>query len=213
MPGHNDVYCPKPDDSEAFHDYACAYCGRQTHGAVLALRAMGRGRRPGEIVYDPLWVICSHCGGPSVRESKGRQWPTPMEGPDIEGLPPDVNNAYGEARAALGAGSYTGCELVCRKVLMHVAVDVAKAEEGKSFASYIEALADAGYVTPPMRPWVDRIRENANEATHALPPVTRERALSTLMFTAELLRLTYEMSYLADRHASDDEREEGAEPF
>ena len=46
---------------------------------------------------------------------------------------------------------------------MHIAVDVAKSKEGDTFATYITALEKAGYVTPPMKPWVDLIRTRANE--------------------------------------------------
>ena len=52
-----------------------------------------------------------------------------------------------------------------------------------------------------MRKWVGLIRTRGNEATHELTPVSQERAESTLMFTAELLRLTYEMESMADRYA------------
>lgn len=211
MPGHESAYTPNHEHPRRFFDFACAYCGRQTHGAVLALVEGSRALRPGyAVMHDRLWMMCSHCGEPSVYDARGRQWPTPEEGPEVEGLPDEVLTAYGEARSALGAGAYTACELVCRKVLMHIAVDVAKAGPGQTFASYIEALTTAGYVTPPMRPWVDRIRLNANEAAHELPQVSRERALSTLMFTAELLRLSYEMGHLVEEFTSDDTDDEAA---
>jgi hypothetical protein len=62
-------------------------------------------------------------------------------------------------------------------------------------------LADAGYVTPPKQPWVDLIRQHGNLATHDLPPPDQQRAESTVMFTAELLRLVYEMDYMAQQYA------------
>jgi hypothetical protein len=83
---------------------------------------------------------------------------------------------------------------------MHVAVDKGAAE-GKPFAEYLAHLEDAGYVTPTMQTWVDLIRTHGNEATHSLATPSRQRAEGTLMFTAELLRLTYEMGHLAARYA------------
>jgi Domain of unknown function (DUF4145) len=121
-------------------------------------------------------------------------------GPTLEGLPADVAAAYEESRRAFGVNAFTSTELVCRKILMHVAVDKG-AKTGKPFVDYLDHLAAAGYVTPPMRPWVDLIRTHGNESTHELPSPTRERAEGTLMFTAELLRLSYEMAFLAEKYA------------
>ena len=48
-----------------------------------------------------------------------------------------------------------------------------------------------------MKPWVDRIRANANQSTHELPAPSAERAQMTLNFTMQLLRIVYEMSFQA----------------
>lgn len=82
---------------------------------------------------------------------------------------------------------------------MHVAVDKG-AEAGKSFAFYIQHLSDNGYVTPPMNPWVDVIRKNGNIAVHEIPATSEERALGTLIFTEQLLRLVYMMEHLAAKY-------------
>jgi hypothetical protein len=100
----------------------------------------------------------------------------------------------------MSAGAFTACELVCRKILMHVAVEKG-AKEGASFSSYLKHLEGAGYVTPPMKKWVGLIRAHGNESTHRLPAPDQNRAESTLMFTAELLRLVYEMESLAEKYA------------
>jgi hypothetical protein len=84
---------------------------------------------------------------------------------------------------------------------MHVAVSKG-AQPGKTFVEYVNHLKAAGYVTPPMRAWVDLIRKHGNLAAHQLPSSDRERAENTLMFTAELLRLIYEMDFLAKRYTS-----------
>ena len=94
--------------------------------------------------------------------------------------------------------AYTAAELICRKILMHVSVEKG-AKEGESFASYISYLEKQGYVTPPMKPWVDIIRMHGNASTHQLEAPSQGRAKSTVMFTAELLRLTYEMEYMANK--------------
>jgi hypothetical protein len=100
----------------------------------------------------------------------------------------------------VAVSAFTASELICRKILMHVGVEKG-AKEGLQFAEYLGHLEAAGYVTPPMKPWVDLIRRHGNQATHRLDPVTRDRAEGTLMFTAELLRLTYEMAHMAARYS------------
>jgi hypothetical protein len=53
-----------------------------------------------------------------------------------------------------------------------------------------------------MKAWVDLIRKRGNLATHELPATDQQRAESTVMFTAELLRLVYEMEHMARRYTS-----------
>lgn len=74
---------------------------------------------------------------------------------------------------------------MCRKILMHVAVDKG-CDEGKSFGEYIDYI-ESEYITPIMKPWVDLIRRHGNSSTHELVPPDVKRSESTLMFTAELL--------------------------
>lgn len=100
----------------------------------------------------------------------------------------------------MSVGANTAAELLCRKILMHIAADKG-AKAGASFASYIDYLTEAGYVTPTMTGWVGLIKDHGNEATHQLPAPDRSRAESTVMFTAELLRLTYEMGAMSARYA------------
>jgi hypothetical protein len=52
-----------------------------------------------------------------------------------------------------------------------------------------------------MKGWVGLIREHGNRATHRLEAPDQGRAESTLMFTAELLRLVYEMEHLARKYS------------
>jgi len=134
-----------------------------------------------------------------------------LPGEQVEGLPTLVGAAYEEARRCLGVASYTACELVCRKILMHVAVDKG-AMENQRFAVHLKYLSDQGYVTPPMRPWVDLIRQHGNEATHELPDTSKERAEATLSFTAQLLRSIYEMAHRARQYmpAVETDKEEQA---
>jgi hypothetical protein len=182
--GHHRILHPGSADPGAWYSFRCGSCGREVSGAVVA--------------QDPqapvLWLQCTNCCSGSVL-SFGRFVPATEPGEPVQGLPDDVDEAWQEARQSLGAGAFAASQLVCRKVLMHVAVEKG-AKTGLSFAEYIDFLAASGYVTPPMRPWVDFIRQAGNSATHELEPHDKDRALSTLAFTQQLLTLIYAMEHL-----------------
>ena len=101
----------------------------------------------------------------------------------------------------MSVNAFTAAELICRTILMHVAVDKG-APEGESFAAYLAFLETHGYVTPPMKGWVDLIRMHGNASTHKLASPDKTRAESTTMFTAELLRLVYEMDFMAKKYVA-----------
>jgi hypothetical protein len=200
MPGHNDVThygssrhgVRSPEFDDAWQDFICGICDRPVHGLVVSRSIENE---------QIAWLMCPRCGAPHAFVY-GHTSPAPKPGRTVEGLPEEVAQAYDEARLALGAGSPTGCELICRKILMHAAVDKAGAQPGQKFVEYVDALEAAGLLTPPMRPWVDQIRQRANLATHEIPNVDQDRAENTLEFTAMLLWLVYETEHQTKRHAT-----------
>jgi hypothetical protein len=149
MPGHGEIThyghtskgLRSTSYDDAWQDFTCGICDRAVHGVVVA-----------RYDDDIAWLMCPRCGGPHAY-ALGHTAPLPMPGPAIEGLPDAVSRSYDEARRALAARAPTGCELICRKILMHAAVDKAGAEKGKPFVTYIDALQAAHHVTPVMRPW------------------------------------------------------------
>ena len=87
---------------------------------------------------------------------------------------------------------------------MNVAVDKG-APEGKTFAGYIDYMVGAGYITVTMKPWVDKIKENGNDAAHEILTPNPNRTKSTLKFTMFLLKNVYETEYdLQEISNSDD---------
>ena len=54
-----------------------------------------------------------------------------------------------------------------------------------------------------MKKWVDLIRKHGNISTHKLESPEKTRAESTIMFTAELLRIIYEMEHIANSYDTD----------
>lgn len=189
--GHRAISKPDGSTADAWFGYTCGHCGTQVSGAVIAIvgRAQGGAIR---------WLQCSKCHDASVQSDSGAFHPGVAFGPPIEGLPAEVAEAYEEARRCMSVNAFTAAEALCRKILMHVAVDKG-AKEGDTFVSYIDHLAKQGYVTPPMKEWVNLIKKHGNEANHRLEPPERQRAEGTVYFTAQLLRTVYEMAHLAGR--------------
>lgn len=192
--GHREVNRHDGSTADSWFGFTCGHCGTRVSGAVVASQAGGQG------IPNNRWLACTECARGLV-EVDGTIFPGAKFGPAVEGLPEVVHTAYDEARNCMQASAYTAAELVCRKILMHVAADKG-APEGEPFAAYLTYLEKQGYVTPPMKGWVDLIRKHGNEATHRLAKTDRTRAESTVMLTAELLRLVYEMEHMSQKYAS-----------
>lgn len=192
--GHKGVQRPDGSKVDSWFGFTCGHCGRQVAGLVLAL---ARDIETGATVNR--WLQCPHCHLPSA-ECLGTVFPSAPFGAHLEGLPKEVEDAYEEARRCYSVSAFTGAELLCRKVLMHVACDKG-AKEGETFASYIDHLCNQGYVTPSMKEWVSLIKNHGNASTHRLSPPDRGRAEGTLMFTVQLLRTVYEMASVARKFA------------
>lgn len=148
------------------------------------------------IAYYPhshgKWLICPGCAEPVAIRSDGTIWPPVTFGSPVVNLPPTVELLYQEVRRCIGIGAFTSAELSCRTLLMHAAVDKAGAKAGDTFAACIDALTTAGFITPAMKPWVDKIRQNANKCAHEIDPPDQDRAKDTAMFTERLLTLVYD---------------------
>ena len=191
--GYQYIHKLDPAKPDAWFSFTCGHCNRPVSGAVAAVMVYG-----GESIK---WLQCTNpeCGKGSVLHINGTIIPGVMFGPNVQGLPTEVAAAYSEARRCMSVNAFTAAELLSRKILMHIAVDKG-AKEGENFEPYISFLEAKGYVTPPMKFWVDLIRKHGNKSTHRLDPPEKDRAESTVMFTAELLRLVYEMEEMAKKY-------------
>ncbi|MGW0184130.1 DUF4145 domain-containing protein [Nocardia sp. NPDC003345] len=116
----------------------------------------------------------------------------------VHSLPETDGSVWEEARSCLAVGAFTAAVMICRKLLMHVAVAhglAAKDDRGRgpTFAAALDHLQEEGVITKPMRPWINRVKEVGNEANHELTPVSEKEALDVANFTHQLLRLAYEI--------------------
>lgn len=191
--GHGIIVKPNGSHNIDWFPIVCGHCGTHVSAAVVA-------RDSNSKFQDQLWVQCTNCAKgsivfgiqPLLGDAEIRVYPGQRSQPNIEGLPTNIQEAYDEARDCISVNAFTGCELLCRKIIMYVAVESAGAKEGKTFAEYLGNLEKSGYITPPMKNWVDHIRKRGNAATHELVVPTSDDANGTLEFTALLLRLIYE---------------------
>ena len=138
---------------------------------------------------EKQWLLCPDCGKGSV-QNDDIILPPPPSFPDVDGLPDGIDGLYDEARASFGAQAYTGCEILCRKILMNAAVDK-DAEEEQTFTYYVDYLESNHYVTPSLKGMATAIRANGNKAAHKIDPASRERAEYTLRFTRRILDTIY----------------------
>ena len=142
---------------------------------------------------EALWLKCPHCGEPNIRMSDGRMYPPSIGVSLVNGLPPDVENAWRDARTDHATAAYTASEMMCRKILMHLAVNVAKSPAGLPFVQYVQDLEDKGYILPGLRTRVDAIRDRGNAANRELPASTEPQSCETLQVTEFLLKGAYEL--------------------
>jgi len=181
-----------PKDTTGFNydtmEYVCGHCDKPTSGFIISSHR----------TLDVKWLICLNCKKGSVHDN-GIVYPQPLLGQYVEGLPDTIKTVYEEARKSFSSNSHTACELVCRKILMNVSVQKG-ADEGEDFVFYIDHLEKSGYITPPMKKWVDIIRQNGNQSNHEIKTPDPERAENTLAFTAQLLKLIYETEYYTNKH-------------
>ena len=159
--------------------YTCGYCGN----VVASASGYFLEGSPDRI------RICPHCQKPTYFGEK--QVPGVAPGIAVANLPKDIEALYNEARYCVAIGSYTSAVLTCRKLLMSIAVSE-KAKPGESFISYVEYLANNGFVPPNGRGWVDHIRTKGNEANHEIALMKKEDAEELISFSEMLLKFIYE---------------------
>jgi hypothetical protein len=168
--------------------YVCGFCGRYVGPSHGYLGEVHDGTRN---VPNPKIYICPNCQKPTFRQGE-EQVPAPVFGNPVSSMPTEVGSLYDEARRCMSVSAYTAAVLLCRKLLMHIAVEKG-AEEGKPFIEYVEYLSNKGYVPPDGKGWVDHIRDKGNEANHEIAEVGIEDAKDLISFSEMLLRFVFEL--------------------
>lgn len=164
--------------------FQCGFCS--------CVVASDRGYSTGS-PYNGNWGfirICPHCARPTFMHGD-LQIPGVAPGNEVGHLPADIQALYNESRKCVAASCYTASVLICRKLLINLAVSL-KADPGKKFIEYVDYLVQQGYVPPNGRGWVDHIRKKGNEAAHEILLMSKTDAEELIVFTEMLLKFIYE---------------------
>lgn len=168
--------------------FTCGYCGRYVssdRGYGLHVHEDASGNQVGGI------YICPNCNGPSLITPENKVFPGHTMGNPVAHLPKDIEGLYEEARKCTSQDCFTAAVMVCRKILMNIAVDRG-AKAGLIFMDYVNYLSDNGYIPPNGKHWVDHIRKKGNEANHEITIMTEIDAKELLTFVEMLLRFVHE---------------------
>jgi hypothetical protein len=166
--------------------YKCGFCNREVGPSLGYVGNTDGVHPPGRI------FICPVCSKPTFYDPSGSYFPSPLLGNNVEGITDaGVQQLFNEARSCSGARAYTACVLLCRKLLMNIAVQHG-ATAGESFVDYVSYLEANGFVPPNGRVWVDQVRQKGNEATHEIRLMNEKEAKQLITFVEMLLRFLYE---------------------
>lgn len=168
--------------------FVCGFCNTRVssnRGYLLATHRDASGTKIGGL------YICPNCGGPVFFMPNGSRFPTPALGNTVQHVPTDLYALYEEARRCTSQNCFTAAVLLCRKMLMNIAVQQG-ADEGLKFIEYVTFISDKGFVPPNGKHWVDHIRKKGNEATHEIAVMGEQDAKELISFIEMLLRFIYE---------------------
>lgn len=179
--------------------YTCGYCGSRVtsergmplnidNGVGYSYNSVSQG------VY-----ICPNCKYPTFIY-EDMQVPGNNYGNSVANVSKEVEDVYNEARKSFSVAAYTGSILLCRKLLMHVAVDFG-ADKNKNFFDYVNYLKDNHYVSQNSGEWIDSIRKFGNVATHQIVVNTKEDAEKMIKFCEMLLKMNYEYPALMNQES------------
>ncbi len=177
----------------------CGYCKRDVSALILAgiLPTESQAAADAHANERTYWLQCPNCYQGSVKTPGGKVFPPGPATTIYPDLPEDVAAAWWEAGVAHAMGAYTAAEMMCRKILMHIAVDKTGAAVGLKFAEYVDALEAAHLFAAGLKPVVDSVRTRGNAANHELPASTEENSLQTIRITDHLLQVAYVLPLLA----------------
>ncbi len=168
--------------------WQCWHCGSQTgNDRGYAATEHSGGGSQGHLDYIYVCPVCSY---PTFFDQSGDQFPGAQFGEPLTDLPPLVDRIYDEARRAMSVAGYHAAAMLCRKLLMHIAVEKG-AKENKSFASYVDHLVNSKVIADSLLEYATHVKDLGNEANHEIREIGREEAEEMISFLEMVCRTVY----------------------
>lgn len=164
-------------------NYECGHCGNQIATNV----GYHMGNRA-----ETYIAICHFCNRPTFIDGGYRRYPASAPGRPVSGVGAELADLFDEARNAASAGAYTAAVMVCRKMLMNIAVEEG-ADKDRDYKTYVDYLGSKRLFSPKMGEFVNSIRDLGNEANHQIAPKPEKDALLAIEFVGGLIRYNYEL--------------------
>ena len=193
-----DITWYTPNDCLISTSYNCAHCGNIVSSHIgYKVEASCRNREGSLLRKNGAIYICPHCKNPTLIFD-GRQYPGIPEVKPVKHLPTAIQEVYEEARTCMSHCCFTAAVMICRKIIMNVAVENG-AEENMKFIQYVDFIDKEGLFPKKCRPALDRIKNKGNEANHEIEQITKEDASLVMSMAYQMLVYIYEMPAALDQ--------------
>lgn len=170
----------------------CGYCGQSVAPNVGYLITHNNKHESVSTTIATVYQ-CPLCKNPIIYFNDYNETiPGAKYGREIKNLPANIATLYDECRTCYANQCYTSSQMIARTLLMHIAVEQG-AEEGWSFARYVNYLDDKGFIPPNGKQWVDFIRNSGNVANHEIVIKEKEETEKVISFLSTLLLVIYEL--------------------
>jgi hypothetical protein len=142
-------------EGRAWAAQTCPHCGASQMLVVCVAIEDQNAPMPQVRESGPAWFLCTNCRRPSaLDEGVVQPGSRPLRTP--RGLPSIDASIWEEARSCLGVYAYSATVMLCRKLLLHVAVEKGlpakdKRNRSPSYMDAVKHLESAGVITTDMR--------------------------------------------------------------
>ena len=175
--------------------YICYFCNERV-ASDQGYRSYNEYNEIRDYIY-----ICPHCTKPtlftySVKTQTFIQVQKPLPLSPITDVKDDIRDLFEEARKCMSTESYTAVAMICRKLLMNIAVDH-EANKNKTFQVYVEYIQEKNLVSKSATELLTEIKDIGNDANHEIPQVSAEKANQIIKLTNEVICQIYRVKTLS----------------
>ena len=179
------------------YPYHCGWCGNRV---VSSIDWKSDFVKSHTLYYRMVISICAYCTKPTIFTFSGQHpddlrpksvIPAPDMNKNVAGMPYEIEQAYAEACACLSQNAPTAAVMMCRKLLIYIAVQEGAEKDWDGYERYVDFLKKEGHVPPKAHKMTDFVRKIGNSANHQLKPINAKDAEALLNFIGTLLIFIY----------------------